>query len=319
LAELSRVNYIWAVLNLFPVLPLDGGRVAHTLLGRLFGAKGPLLAWGLSAVVAGVTTVLATQYGQSWLALFFGIFAVQAGASFLTLVRRQRAVPEPPLLAEARALFARGDWDEAQRRAQQVSLDAASPPAVRARAEHLLGWIALKEGKGREALDHFSQVSSGQRVEREALAAAFSLIGDDARALPLWELAQREHPGATLLHEWAGCLIRLGRVDDAKRLPGVVPALAFTCAERVLFLREEFAGAAEAGRGAFQSDPSAERAYDIACADARAGDWREALAWLEKARELGFSDAEKVRRDPDLVSLHGHPELEAFFERLKKS
>ena len=66
--------------------------------------------------------------------------------------------------------------------------------------------MALKEGEGRRALDEFSQVQ-GRPIEPQAIAAAFSLIGDDARGIPLWEQAARQTRDPTILHEWAGALV----------------------------------------------------------------------------------------------------------------
>ena len=79
----------------------------------------------------------------------------------------------------------------------------AAHAGARQRAHHLLGWVALKEGQGRRALDHFSQVQ-GQPVEPHALAAAFSLVGDDARALPAVGEAWRDTGDRTVLHESPG-------------------------------------------------------------------------------------------------------------------
>ena len=205
----------------------------------------------------------------------------------------------------------------ARERAEALAAQDTSPP-VRSRAHHLLGWIALKEGEGRRALDHFSQVQ-GRGVEKQALAAAFSLVGDDARALPLWQQAYESSRDPTILHEWAGALLRTGQVEQASRLPGVDLGKAYACAERVAFLRGNFTRAAELGLSALDRHPSAEAAYDVACALARAGELDRAVLVLERARDLGFRDAEYARTDADLAALHGHPGFERWLAALGKS
>lgn len=70
----SYVNLIWTILNLFPVLPLDGGRLLMIICEKVWGIRGGRFAYGVSLVAATV------------FALFF--FLAQeffAGAIFLLL------------------------------------------------------------------------------------------------------------------------------------------------------------------------------------------------------------------------------------------
>jgi predicted esterase len=60
-------------------------------------------------------------------------------------------------------------------------------------------------------------------------------------------------------------------------------------------------------------------AYNVACCYALSGARDEALAWVKKAAELGFSDAELVRNDPDLKRLHGSPEFESAVARIEEN
>jgi tetratricopeptide (TPR) repeat protein len=210
--------------------------------------------------------------------------------------------------------FQAGRLEDAKRLAgRALALDMT--PSLRSRYHHLLGWVGLKQGEGRMALDHFSQVS-GREVEPQALAAAFSLVGDEARALPLWEQAAQQTGDATVLHEFAGALLRAGREAEVRGLPGVQMEAAWACAERLLFLRGDFAAAAAAGEAAFREHPTAGKAYDVACARARAGQAEEALSWLEQAARLGYTDGHYARTDDDLRSLHGHPSFVGWLARL---
>ncbi len=120
----------------------------------------------------------------------------------------------------------RGRGAAPSRRARRVrassppaSSGTSTPPALRSRIHHLLGWVALKEGEGRRALDEFSQVQD-RPIEPQAVAAAFSLIGDDARAIPSVGAGRTAGVATpTILHEWAGALIRQGDVDRGGRHP----------------------------------------------------------------------------------------------------
>ncbi len=314
LGNAAVANFVWAAFNLLPVLPLDGGRISAAVLTRAFGKAGfaaaQLLAIGVCA--AGIYWLR----GNLLVMLLFSLFAVQAVRVLTTLWRGVPAAQSPEL-QELETLFRAGELQKARERAQ--ALLAGDPaPALRSRAHHLLGWIALKQGEGRRALDHFSQVQ-GRGVEGHALAAAFSLVGDETRALPLWQQAYEASHDPTILHEWAGALLRAGETDRAARLPGVDLGKAYACAERVAFLRGNFSRAAELGLAALDRHPSAEGAYDVACALARAGEVDRAVLVLERARDLGFSDVAYARTDADLGALHGHPGFERWLAALGKS
>lgn len=318
LASASLANFYWAAFNMAPVLPLDGGRVSMALLSRVLGKVGTALAFLLGIAVCGLAVYYSWRAGVSgFLLLFALLFAFQNVQGLLALWRTEPPGAAPPELAEAERLFAAGEIGAA--RTQLEALRGREiPVAVASRLHHLLGWIALREGEGRRALDHFSQVQ-GRPVERHALAAAFSLIGDEARAIPLWEQAYQETKDPGVLQEWAGALLRTGRTDDASRLPGVDLAGAYRAAEKMAFLRGAYSEAARFGEESFTRRPSPEGAYDVACALARAGDGRRAVEYLEHAQALGYRDVDAAGTDPDFVSLHGLPAFDSWLGSLRKN
>lgn len=58
--------------------------------------------------------------------------------------------------------------------------------------------------------------------------------------------------------------------------------------------------------------------YNVACACARAGRPDEAMTWLGKAVDLGFTDLHQLEGDADLVSLRGRPAFGKLLERAKQ-
>ncbi len=78
LFDMIWINLIWGVVNLFPVLPLDGGRIAEALLIRFRPWDGQRLAATLSVVVGGVAGVFfflhRDRFG-TYPAIFFGLLA----------------------------------------------------------------------------------------------------------------------------------------------------------------------------------------------------------------------------------------------------
>lgn len=58
--------------------------------------------------------------------------------------------------------------------------------------------------------------------------------------------------------------------------------------------------------------------YNLACNYALKGDRENGLQWLEKSINSGFDETEKVRNDPDIVSLRGDPRFKRL-ERLSEA
>jgi adenylate cyclase len=87
----------------------------------------------------------------------------------------------------------------------------------------------------------------------------------------------------------ATVLSLLGRADDARRFR-----------ERALALRPD--------------DPMTH--YNAACGAALAGDYETALDWLQRAVDLGLSNARWIMNDNDLVPLHDHPRFRQLVARL---
>lgn len=68
---LIYMNLYWTILNLLPILPLDGGQVLRDVLGPTQLTTARIIG----AVFAAVVCVLAALGGQIFLAIFFGALA----------------------------------------------------------------------------------------------------------------------------------------------------------------------------------------------------------------------------------------------------
>ncbi len=69
-----KINIFLSIVNLLPVLPLDGGKICEAL----FGPQRHKTVMLLGMITAGVAAVvLQFHYGQMFLAIFFGYFAYQ--------------------------------------------------------------------------------------------------------------------------------------------------------------------------------------------------------------------------------------------------
>ncbi|MBX3739475.1 MAG: site-2 protease family protein [Akkermansiaceae bacterium] len=75
LGSLRWVSVAWAVLNLLPVLPMDGGQLVNAVLGP---ARIRITLW-ITIITAVVVGLLALKIGLFILAILLGMFAFQAG------------------------------------------------------------------------------------------------------------------------------------------------------------------------------------------------------------------------------------------------
>lgn len=75
IADLLWVNIGWGVLNLLPILPLDGGRVLIAALRHWNPQQATLLAHRISMITAGIGAAIALQYGMMVAVLMAGLFA----------------------------------------------------------------------------------------------------------------------------------------------------------------------------------------------------------------------------------------------------
>jgi Zn-dependent protease len=319
LEGLLFANIFWTILNLAPIASLDGGRIASAVLTRVLGRRGFLVAQLLSLVLGGAVVALSLVRQDSFMALLFGLLLFRTIANITAYQRGElplgeAAHPMVAALQQAEQLFNDGHLAKAEQLAKGALQDS-TPVGLRSRAHLILGWAAVKSGDGRRAMDHFSQVQ-GLEVPPHALAAAFSLIGDEVRALPLWAQAAEQSQDATILHEFAGALLRAGREADARRLPGLRPALAYLAAERVHAVRREYAKAAAMAESAFREEPGATLAYNAACDWALAAQPEPALRMLALASQNGFDDRAHALDDPDLASLRGTPGFDAWLASL---
>ena len=71
------INLFWTVINLFPVLPLDGGQLLRIVLEAILGVKGVKVAMMTSVIIAVAGGVVALFLGWFLLGAIFLLFAFQ--------------------------------------------------------------------------------------------------------------------------------------------------------------------------------------------------------------------------------------------------
>ena len=319
LRDLALVNLGWGVLNLMPVLPLDGGQV----LAGLFAARNRSLAPAViaSAVIGGGLAVTGFVAGQWWLGALFGFLAV-SNASALVRARRERADSPGAVLAEGYEALEKGATMAAANRAREA-LAGATTAADRDGAVNLLMWVHLLGGDVDAAAEVTRQNPPWDPMASLLHPQVVRAAGDADAAVALLQRTFDAHPGDATRTQLARGLVELGRLDDAVTLVdgGRAPYLDTRSAAVVgagLFRAGRYGEAAQLGEASFERSIDKAMAYNVACAWVRDGRPDDALAWLHRAVDAGYANLAELDRDPNLADLRGAPEFDALRGRLTK-
>jgi len=154
----------WAILNLLPVLPLDGGHVLQAVIEGVRRKPSPALASWVSAVVAGGIALAAWRiWGQPYVAIWFALFAFQ-NVTRARLAGQEVAAPpapaSPPLrdaerddvdreLSRARAALLSSDVETALESAQL--LEEGEGPYRQAAGLRIRAGVELARGDNQTA------------------------------------------------------------------------------------------------------------------------------------------------------------------------
>jgi len=319
---LQLVSIWWAIFNLLPIRPLDGGHVAETLFGFETACK---LSIG-AAIVAGFIVFRSGQFGLIGL-LFFGFYAyinyrdLREGQSTGTF-----DVEAPEGAASGRGRAPRARRGRGRRRGNPNLAvvppvdgvpDLTPRPSI-ADAE-TRAWNALRSGDGARAASLMRQAGGGGNT---FLRASIALVtGPVEMADDLFEAAYRTEPGGPPNLVPATLLADAGRaVPVASRLVAAGPAgvEAASGLQTHLHYAERFRAAAEVGEQVFAARPRspAQTAFEVACSWARAGQPEEALRWVEAAVDAGFRAPGLLDGEPDLALVRALPGWPAVRSRL---
>jgi Zn-dependent protease len=319
LVYLGLINIWWSILNLAPLLPLDGGQTVASLLDVVTRGRGRTVALALSVATAGAGAMYGLLRGSTWIAFLAVLFGAM---NLAELVRRRtddRERARADLVLEGFRRLSNGDRERAAALAREV-LDGPRAPRARARAGRLLMWSHLLSGEAEEAEAALATAEPGSVpvLGPEEVAEA---VGGSERGLEILRHGLAATGGSGLRSELTRALIERGRVDEALRLvtesaPEEVASPARVAVALALHEEERYQEAARLFGEEFARRPSPALAYDAACGWARAGRHQDALIWLGRAVEAGYSDRRHLDADPDLDAIREVPAFQELRRRI---
>lgn len=309
--SLVWVNLGWGILNLMPLLPLDGGSIMASVFELVSPGRGRRFAHYVSLGIAGAIGIWALSQTWIFLALLVGLLGFNNFRAIQAERQLERDLPLRDALRTAYASLARLDADEVARSARQLA-EGARTPGMRAEARMLAAWSHMVRGDAqgaRTALDG----EGGQHVDDGMLEGALALAEDDVEgALRHFEVAFEQSADMREEIRLAAALETTERFDvavaflDSKAASNVEPDTVQHL-EHAAYGRGKYEQAAELGRILFERTGDPMHAFNAACSRARASQPERALEWLERARDAGFDQPGVLDTDEDLAPVRDLP------------
>jgi Zn-dependent protease len=296
------VNLYWGMVNLLPILPLDGGNVVRSLLPGDAQFRDRVAA-GISLAASIAIVILLVQYDLGELVLL----PVLLGALNLqTLIADARAGTQvgDDEIMEALASLERRD-PEALRTIATLAVQVH--PAMRDRLKVTTVEVLLRQGRITEARQVLAHLAGSAHPSLYALvdaadgdAHAISILDDMVRAQPLPSIARYALLARVLARrgeEVPGAFLSLPPSAQAPEQLREMQYLAH--------LRGDYRGAAAIGEVQLQrgGPPDPWVLYNTACSWSRAGERDRALLRLGQAVDAGWTDTVQVDTDQDLAPL----------------
>ncbi|HEU0131356.1 MAG TPA: site-2 protease family protein [Mycobacteriales bacterium] len=311
-AYAAFANLLWGLLNLLPILPLDGGQVVHALMpGRDPATRLRRTAY-LSIGVAAVVAVAAFAVGEHYGAAFIVYFAFGNVQTVRALSQAQTGTPFAQRLNAAEEAIANARPEEAL---------STLPEPDQAPAEWRAG-VALLRSMALLRLDRAADAQrtlvdglpDGMRLDPAYEGAVLLANGQDRLARE--RLASMRHPAPWAVRELTALLLRRG--EDPDPVLGDLAPEAAAGAHQACLAAGDWGRAGRWGEVALRAaDASPFVAYTTACAWSRAEDAPRALRALDVAVDLGFRDLATAESDPDLALARGARGWDEVAERLR--
>ena len=309
----------WGILNLLPILPLDGGHILRHLLAFHPRWNAPLIAaWvGISLGAALLAYTLLSQ--QWWNAMLVALL-ISTNYQQLQMARGKDVIsPTLDPAERIREYLYKGKTDEALQEAQNL-LQHTSNRELQGWTMQIIGNIYLQRND-LDAARAFAEAYPGYHQHIPELKLALLLHDHDAAGAR--DYARRAYdlnPRPGVAQIYLQLLMSDGRHAEAHEFLDVIREAHEKPFDELAFAAQLFyrAGRYQAADTLYQELATRDQAnpihaYNAACASARLGHLEQGLQWLQQAVARGYADKDRLQSDPDLAPLRQRP---AFAEIL---
>lgn len=352
--DLYFVSFIWSLINLSPVLPLDGGHIVQAFFGKAVARR-------VSVVAAILIAIYLMGEGYDFGPFFFIVLAIFSGIE-IWFERRAGSGPRmaflPPSPGEWGGGYGGGDYGapptrgrgQGRGRGRKQKPDKPLSPRKAKQRAHLtvvpdspaelskvegpipvgleqvetVGWRAVRDGDVPVARRALAKVPDGAVVDPFLKPSVDLLAGDDADAVQGFVAAYATRPGgpsgllpATLLGKH-GQAVAVAEQVLANAEGGAGAAFAVGGLQGHLHYAGQFVASANVGER-LHADSRANRAqvaFEVACSWSRAGRPDRALSWVGQAIDDGFTAGSLLDSEKDLADVRSDPGWSAVRGRL---
>jgi Zn-dependent protease len=315
------INLVWGVINLLPLLPLDGGHMLDTAATIITGKT---QRWvGLVSLVAGGLVVAAAAKFELVFLGFIGVFAILRGWS-----RWNDKSPDfDAVLRQAVELTWSGKHAEAETILKALEVAATTPPQ-RAAVVQQLAWVRLVAGDADGAEAMVRRLPEGWQVAPELKARLLAMKDDVdgviATLLPEVTKGTLEVTAAPLL---ASALMSQSKYTEVEAVALLMLVSAKTRGDphgntavdlaTRLFHVGAFDHCLRISSFVWQKLKTGEDAFNQACCYVKQAQFDEAMKWVNEAVRAGMPELRKaLLEDPDVAALRERPDFQALLARL---
>lgn len=325
------INFGWALFNLLPMLPLDGGNIMASVFLMVSPKKGQRAARYVSFGVIGVMALLFLLFESGLMVAFSAMFAwmnyqgmvaeKKYADARVKLARRimveQAAAKEAAegLSAELQAAYdalAEGDHERLAQIASALIVKAADDDA-RDEAYHFLAWARFLGGQPAQARVALATMSGARDADPALEGAVLLDLEEPEAAIQCFARALEEgHGGSFVETRWLQALQASGAWQEAARwleaeaAQHVEDDLAHRVQEAA-FAAGAFEAALAIGLLLFARSSQPIAAFNVACCLARLERPEEGLEWVGRALDTGLQDPTLLDRDEDLAPVRELP------------
>jgi Zn-dependent protease len=292
------INIGWSIVNLFPILPWDGGLLLDAGLAWATGKPQHKLVGVVSVVLGGGVVLLAIKF-QMLLLGYFGAMGVLQGFNRLNAGSAAPVAPK-------KTWWERINADEDVERDLEFHLMTQASPEQRAHYAELLAWARLRKRNfhgARQAVKQMGPTFQPSVSLRARLAAAEN---DPEQVIAL--LSPEGAATDADLPLLVSSLLMRDRFDEVVKLGLARPAIADLASTR-LFEAGAWAQSLELCAAERARTGLGRFAYNEACCLCRLGRLDDAVTALQKAKTLGCPELAGIQTDEDLEPVRDRPEV----------
>jgi Zn-dependent protease len=212
-------NVFWSLLNLLPILPLDGGQLLRIILQAIWGTRGVKAVYVVSAILAVVLGGLLIYVGWLFAGFFCFVFSYQNIQSwrayrFASPADEQAGMREELLKAEL--AIEQGRYEEALALLKGIE-ERGDGGLFAFAALQRHAWVLVQQGQRKEAFDLLRPWTTRLSDEMKGLFHQLAYEQkEDRLVLELATVCDRLYPGFETAMRNARASARLGNVEAAR-------------------------------------------------------------------------------------------------------